>query len=219
MITITRGKAIGVCCDVTKIDQVEAAAAEAEENFGMVTLLINNAGVCIPKPLLEVEDSEAEFTMNVNYLALRLTTKRFLPEMERKRKGHIVTISSVAGTLSVPGQIDYNASKFAAFAFDEGLRNELQKRSSPVKTTCFCPFFVDTGMFEGAGNHFLLPMLKCDWVSKRIISAIRQEEKVVITPFLCSLNFSLRNLVPVSVFDLVQKIMQTYTMLDKIKGR
>jgi all-trans-retinol dehydrogenase (NAD+) len=45
--------------------------------------------------------------------------------MKRTNHGHIVTIASVAGTISVPCQVDYNASKFAAFAFDEGLRGEL----------------------------------------------------------------------------------------------
>ena len=86
--------------------------------------------------------------------------------MIRTNHGHVVTISSVAGTLSVPGQTDYNASKFAAFAIDEGLRFELRKMGSKVMTTCICPYFVNTGMFEGAKTKwkYLLPMLDCDWI-------------------------------------------------------
>ena len=68
--------------------------------------------------------------------------------MKRMNKGHIVSIDSVAAFLSIPGQVDYNASKFAAFAFDEGLRMELEREGfTNIKTTCVCPYFVDTGMF------------------------------------------------------------------------
>jgi len=89
-------------------------------------------------------------------------------------KGHIVTIASIAGTIAVPKQIDYNCSKFAAFAFDEGLRGEIWKEKKNVQTLCFCPYFVDTGMFDGAKSKFpwLMPILKTDWVCSWILNAI-----------------------------------------------
>lgn len=95
--------------------------------------------------------------------------------MYARNHGHIVTIASIAGTIAVPGQIDYNSSKFAAFAFDEGLRGEINKQRKKVRTLVFCPYFVDTGMFDGAKSKypFLMPILKTEWVCDRIVNAIR----------------------------------------------
>ncbi len=123
--------------------------------------------------------------------------------------------------MSVPGQVDYNASKFAAFAFDEGLRYELARVGSKVKTTCICPSFVNTGMFEGAKTKvpFLLPILSTEWICERTINAIRQEEKVVVTPLWASLNFGLRNQVPVAVFDWIQDLMGTNEAVADVIGR
>lgn len=77
------------------------------------------------------------------------------------KKGHIVTVASMAGIVGVAGLADYCASKFGAVGFDESLRMELNGLKSNVKTTCICPFFIDTGMFEGVKSkyHFFLPIL------------------------------------------------------------
>jgi all-trans-retinol dehydrogenase (NAD+) len=55
----------------------------------------------------------------------------------------------VAGTVGVNGLVDYCASKFGAVGFDESLRMELNSLKSNVRTTCICPYYIDTGMFEG----------------------------------------------------------------------
>ena len=106
--------------------------------------------------------------------------------MRKVNKGHIVTIDSVAGFLSIPGQADYNASKHAAFAFDEALRTELIRSGyTGITTTNICPYFINTGMFDKVKVSPLIPILKRDFVVKRIINAIRQEERVMVTPTIC----------------------------------
>jgi all-trans-retinol dehydrogenase (NAD+) len=70
--------------------------------------------------------------------------------MLEKNHGHIVTIASMAGIYGVSGLCDYSASKFAAFGFNESLRNEFARlNKTGVYTTCVCPFYINTGMFEG----------------------------------------------------------------------
>ncbi len=64
-------------------------------------------------------------------------------------KGHIVTIASAAGIVGVNGLADYCASKFGAVGFNESLRMELKSLNSKVKTTCICPYYINTGMFQG----------------------------------------------------------------------
>ena len=57
-----------------------------------------------------------------------------------------MTIASIAGMLGVNGLADYCASKFGAVGFDESLRFELRSLKSKVRTTCICPYFINTGM-------------------------------------------------------------------------
>lgn len=99
--------------------------------------------------------------MNINTTAHFWTVREFLPEMIKKNHGHVVTIASIAGWIGVRGLADYCASKFGAVGFDESLRFELRALKSNVKTTCICPYFINTGMFDGVKSKFplLFPIL------------------------------------------------------------
>ena len=81
--------------------------------------------------------------------------------MIAKKKGHIVSIASLAGLVGLPGLSDYCASKFGAVAIDEAIRLELKKNGNYgyVKTTCICPYFINTGMFDGAKSAFPMYIL------------------------------------------------------------
>ena len=99
-------------------------------------------------------------TIEVNTLAHLYTIREFLPDMIRIKKGHVVSICSVAGTCGSPGLADYCASKFGAFAIDECLRVEMRKKGhSYIKTTCICPFVINTGMFDGVKTRGLFGIL------------------------------------------------------------
>jgi all-trans-retinol dehydrogenase (NAD+) len=85
-----------------------------------------------------------------NVVSLLQTVKAFLPYMLGKNSGHIVSIASSAGLFGVTGLADYCASKFAAVGFDESLRMELSALGKDgVHTTVVCPYFINTGMFDG----------------------------------------------------------------------
>jgi all-trans-retinol dehydrogenase (NAD+) len=80
--------------------------------------------------------------------------------MIEKNHGHIVTVASVAGIFGSAGICDYSASKGATIAFDDSLRIELVRlKKKGVRTTCVCPYLIDTGMFQGAspGYFYLTP--------------------------------------------------------------
>lgn len=83
------------------------------------------------------------------------TLKAFLPGMVKRNHGHVVTIASGAGLFGVNRLLDYSASKFAAVGIDESLRIELTvEGKTGVKTTCVCPFYISTGMFEGVQTRY-----------------------------------------------------------------
>jgi len=193
---------------------------------GTIDILVNNAGVVGGKKLLETSEDAIERTFAVNSVALCWTTRAFLPAMIANNQGHLVTIASSAGWIGVPGLADYCASKYAAVGFDESLRVELkkiakEKQGLGVKTTCVCPFYIDTGMFEGVKTRFpeILPILKPDYVVDRIMGAIRTDQEVLFLPHLPFWLSLLRGLFPVAAFDEISSFLGISDSMDQFKGR
>jgi all-trans-retinol dehydrogenase (NAD+) len=186
-----------------------------------VTILINNAGIVSGKKILDISVEMAELTLKVNCLSHVYTVKEFMPDMIKKNHGHIVTIASSAGHVGVPGLVDYCASKFGAVGFDEALRLEITKQGYNIDTTCVCPTFIDTGMFKGASTkyEFLVPILKEDWVSERIVTAIRQREPVLLTPFMSNTGYLSRALLPTWFFDRYLAALGVNDSMDHFTGR
>ena len=113
--------------DVSKRAAITEAANSARSAFGSVTLLINNAGIVSGKQTMELSETMIDRTMQVNTVSHIHTIQEFLPDMIAQKKGHIVSIASMAGLAGIPGLLDYCASKWGAIAIDEALRNELKK--------------------------------------------------------------------------------------------
>lgn len=206
--------------DVSDPDQVREAAARVHNEAGPVHVLVNNAGVVSGKKLLEVDEDRIRKTFGVNTLALFWTTRAFLPGMIERNEGHVVTVASAAGLVGVKGLVDYSSSKFAAVGFDEALRMELADTAPGVKTTVVCPFFIDTGMFEGAKTRFawLLPILKEQHVARSIVRAIEKGHKRVVLPGTVHLIPPSR-LLPVHLFDRLASFLGVNAAMDHFKGR
>jgi all-trans-retinol dehydrogenase (NAD+) len=207
-------------CDVSDRREVYAKAEETAARFGPVSLLVNNAGIVSGTRFLDTSDERAERTMAVNAIAHFWTTRAFLPGMIERGEGHLVTLSSAAGVIGVTGLADYSASKFAAFGFAEAIRMELRKARSPVRTTIVCPFFVDTGLFEGVKTRFplLLPILKQEYVAKRILGAIlKDKRRLIMPPFVYSVFFL--RLCPVGFLDAMAAFFGVSSSMDEFTGR
>lgn len=203
-------------CDVSDRAAVYALA----EQVGDVDVLVNNAGIVSGRPLLEIPDEQIEKTFAVNTLALYWTTKAFLPGMLARDRGHIVTIASAAGLLGVSRQTDYSASKHAAVGFDESLRVELAKTAPGVRTTVICPFFVNTGMFDGVKTRvpWLLPILEQEAVAQRIARAIARNEQRVTLPAVVRLLPAARVL-PTRAFDGLMNLLGVNVSMEHFTGR
>lgn len=215
------GKARCYQCDVSNKEKVYQVASEVKKDVGEVDVLINNAGVVSGKPFMECSDDENRKTMEVNTLAHFWMVKSFLPGMVERKKGHVVTISSAAGLVGVHALADYSASKFAVVGFTEALRMELkQKGLRRVKTTTVCPYYIDTGMFEGVKTRFpfLLPILDEGRVVKKIISAVEGNKEMVVLPKFINIVF-LGRLLPSSWFDRITDFLGISNSMDDFKGR
>jgi all-trans-retinol dehydrogenase (NAD+) len=210
----------GMVCDVSDRDLVYRQAAALLAEFGPLDILVNNAGVVSGTALLDTPDEKIIRTMNINALSLFWTVKAFLPSMLERNCGCLVNISSAAGLIGVPGLADYCASKFAAFGFDEALRMELGRLKSGVRTAVICPFFIDTGMFEGVKTRFplLLPILKKEYVAKRIVRAVLAGRRRLVMPPFVYLIFLLR-LFPTAFLDWAAQFFGINHSMDEFRGR
>ncbi len=214
------GKASSYTCNVANREMVYGTAEKVRREVGKVDILVNNAGVVNGKRFLECSDDELRRTMEVNILSHFWTVKAFLPDMIKAESGHLVTIASAGGIVGSAGLVDYCASKFAAFGFDEALRAELKQQRLNIRTTVVCPFFINTGMFAGVKTRFpfLLPILNDDEVAERIVRAVaRGKERVILPPFVYT-TWPLR-LVSVKVFDWVVTLLGVNNAMDAFRGR
>ncbi|MGW2782245.1 SDR family oxidoreductase [Streptomyces populi] len=138
--TVTHPDAVPLALEVTDPASVAAAAAQAQD----VTVLINNAGATAPTSFLDspVEDVRREF--DVNFFGPLLTTRAFVPVLERNGGGHILTVHSVLSWVTVPGADGYSAAKAALWSQSNALRLELQPRG--IQVTGLHVGYVDTDL-------------------------------------------------------------------------
>ncbi|KAJ7368559.1 retinal short-chain dehydrogenase/reductase [Mycena albidolilacea] len=175
-------------CDVSKWEEVEAVSKKIIEEIGQPTVLINNAGVVQGKLILDLSPEDVQQTFGVNTLAHFWTLKAFLPGMIEKKKGHIVTMSSVMGTHGVAQMTDYSASKAALINLNRSLRSELDKRYKcpAIRTTLVCPGHIHTPLFATVitSPQFFFPTLHPIDVVKRVIQALDEtHSQTIFLPF------------------------------------
>lgn len=205
--------------DVTDRHAVDEVA-ERTLALGPIDVIVNNAGVVTGTTLLEADPAAIERTFAVNTLALSWVTRAFLPAMVARRHGTVVTIASAAGLIGVARQTDYSASKFAAVGFTESLRAEMRTQRTGVGTLLVCPYFIDTGMFEGVRSRvpLLLPILRQDEVATAVINAIERGREVLMMPPLVRAVPVLRAL-PTGLFDRIADLLGINATMDHFVGR
>ncbi len=123
--------------DVTDPTQVKAAVAAAEQRFDRIDVLVNNAGYGYQSTAEEAEEQEIRDQFEANVFGLFAITRAVLPGMRRRRHGHIINITSVAGFIGFPGSGFYAASKHAVEGFSDALHAE--GRPLGIKVTCVAP--------------------------------------------------------------------------------
>jgi NAD(P)-dependent dehydrogenase (short-subunit alcohol dehydrogenase family) len=121
-----RGRAHARLLDVTQFDAIAPLAAEVESRIGPVDVVINNAGYGHEGILEESPLDELRRQFDVNVFGAVAVIKAFLPFMRVRRRGHIVNITSMGGTITMPGIAYYCGSKFALEGISDTLSKELK---------------------------------------------------------------------------------------------
>lgn len=121
----TPDRALAVALDVTKPDQITAAVRDAEERFGGIDVLVNNAGYGYRAAVEEGEDEAVRALFETHFFGSVAMIKAVLPAMRERQSGAIVNISSIGVQLTPVGSGYYSAAKAAIEGLSGALRGEL----------------------------------------------------------------------------------------------
>lgn len=131
------GRLLALALDVTDSNAITAAVAAAEERFGRIDVLVNNAGYGYQSSIEEGEEDEIRAQFDANVFGLFAMTRAVLPGMREHRSGAIVNITSVAGLVGFPSSGYYAASKHAVEGFSDALAAEVAPLG--ISVTCVEP--------------------------------------------------------------------------------
>ncbi|HVV21047.1 MAG TPA: 3-oxoacyl-[acyl-carrier-protein] reductase [Pseudonocardiaceae bacterium] len=137
---------LGVRCDVTDNDQVDAAFTEVENAHGPVEVLVANAGITDDTLLMRMSEDQFTRVVDANLSGAYRVAKRATRNMLRARWGRMVFISSVVGLMGSPGQVNYAASKAGLVGIARSISRELGSRN--ITANVVAPGFVATDMTD-----------------------------------------------------------------------
>ena len=134
----------GRSLDVADSAAVESLLGSIAREFGAITILVNNAGITRDQLLLRMKDDDWQAVLNTNLSSVFRTSKAVLRGMMKARKGRIISIASVIGSIGNAGQANYAAAKAGIVAFSKSLAREIGSRGITVNVVA--PGFIDTDM-------------------------------------------------------------------------
>jgi NAD(P)-dependent dehydrogenase (short-subunit alcohol dehydrogenase family) len=132
--------------DVTSWTSCQAVVDHTVKSHGQIDILVNNAGVSRSVPFHELDEAEWDRVHDVNVKGVFLTTRAVVPHMMQRRRGAIISISSMVGKVAIPLFVHYSASKFAVIGLTQGLAKEMA--SYDVRVNAVCPGVVRTPLWE-----------------------------------------------------------------------
>jgi NAD(P)-dependent dehydrogenase (short-subunit alcohol dehydrogenase family) len=134
-------------CDVGRRDDVTEMVKAAEQEFGDIHILINNAGIAGPVgPLEQVSDEDWEAVMAVDLKSVYLCCQAVLPGMKARRYGRIVNVASIAGKEGNPNMVPYSTAKAAVIGLTKALAKEVAGHG--IYVNAISPAVIETPMLE-----------------------------------------------------------------------
>ena len=144
--------------DVTDRDTIKEVYKQLKNENNLPGTLINNAGITKDQLFLRMKDEDWDDVINTNLSSVFNITKVFIKPMLKEKEGRIINISSVAGLMGNPGQVNYSASKAAIGGFTKSLAKELASRNITVNS--IAPGFISSDMTDALNDDQKVEILK-----------------------------------------------------------
>ncbi|QCO15851.1 SDR family oxidoreductase [Azospirillum brasilense] len=168
--------------DVTSREDMAAFAAFAQERFGRIDVLVNNAGVMPLSPMASLKVEEWDRMIDVNIRGVLYGIAAVLPVMNGQGFGQIINIASIGALAVSPTAAVYCATKYAVRAISDGLRQENER----LRVTCICPGVVESELAhtitdpeaEELMRTYRAVSIKPDAIGRAILHAIEQPDDV-----------------------------------------
>ena len=138
------GRAVALPTDVSATAEVEKLVEETERTLGDIDLLVNNAGVVEPNPIVATSDESWDRVLDVNLKGAFLCTRAVLAQMIDRRRGRILNVAAISGRLGTPRLASYCASKWGLIGFTKAAAEEVAPHN--VQIMAVCPGSVDPEM-------------------------------------------------------------------------
>ncbi len=151
---------VGMALNVTNNDQISEVMKSITDTYGVVDILINNAGITRDNLLMRMKEDEWDDIMNTNLASVYKMSKAVLRGMMKKKSGRIISIASVVGAMGNAGQTNYAAAKAGIMGFTKSLAREVGTRGITVNAVA--PGFIETDMTNA------LPEERKDALAKQI---------------------------------------------------
>jgi len=134
----------GMCLNVTDADSIAAVMKAINDEFGAVSILVNNAGITKDNLLMMMKEDQWNDIIDTNLTSIYRLSKAVVRSMMKAKKGRIINITSVVGLTGNPGQTNYSATKAGMLGFTKSLAREIGSRN--ITVNCVAPGFIDTDM-------------------------------------------------------------------------
>lgn len=130
--------------DVSQSAQIDTAVADIIQNYGEISVLVNNAGISIDSLLLRLKDEDLLKILQTDLASALYCSRSVMRSMMKKKSGSIINISSVVGEMGNAGQTAYAASKAGMIGFTKSLAKEVASRK--IRVNAVTPGYIDTEM-------------------------------------------------------------------------
>lgn len=148
---------IGRVLDVKNRDNIDNLFEEIESVYGVVQVLVNNAGITQDGLLMRMDDAAWDSVIDVNLTAIYRMSKRAMRGMMKARYGRIINISSVVAQMGNAGQTNYATTKAGMEGFTRSLAREIGSRQ--VTVNCVAPGLIETDMTDELDERLINAML------------------------------------------------------------
>lgn len=169
-----RGEGIetrAIQADVARADQVSLLVRRTQHELGPLDILVNNAGTGVFGPFHEFGEADWDTVLDTNLKSVFLVSRAVAPEMIRRREGHIINISSLAGKNTFANGAIYCASKWGLMGLSASMAEDL--RGYGIRVSAICPGSVATE-FPGQGGKDPSKALQPDDVAHAVAALVTQ---------------------------------------------